>query len=95
MLFHNGREVDAAAVKWNYERIKNPKTSSAFARSALENLKEVLAPDKYTVRCHLEQPSAAFLADVVFYPCNYLKSEGEADTHPVVWPIQVRALGTQ
>ena len=69
VLFHNGREVDAAAVKWNYERIKNPKTSSAFARSALENLKEVLAPDKYTVRCHLEQPSAAFLADVVFYPC--------------------------
>ena len=51
----------------NASRIKN---ISAFARSALENLKEVLAPDKYTVRCHLEQPSAAFLADVVFYPCN-------------------------
>jgi ABC-type transport system substrate-binding protein len=85
VLFHNGREVDAAAVKWNYERIKNPKTSSAFARSALENLKEVLAPDKYTVRCHLEQPSAAFLADVVFYPCNLIApdSEAQADTHPV------------
>ena len=25
VLFHNGREVDAAAVKWNYERIKNRK----------------------------------------------------------------------
>ncbi len=25
VLFHNGREVDAAAVKWNYERIQDPK----------------------------------------------------------------------
>ena len=25
VLFHNGREVDAAAVKWNFERIKDPK----------------------------------------------------------------------
>jgi peptide/nickel transport system substrate-binding protein len=24
-LFHNGREIDAAAVKWNYERILDPK----------------------------------------------------------------------
>ena len=46
-LFHNGREVDAAAVKWNYERIRNPKSSHSFTRSALKNVKEVLAPDKY------------------------------------------------
>ena len=83
--FHNGREVDAEAVKWNFERIKNPKIGGAFARSALENLKEVVAPDKYTVRCHLEQPSAAFPADVVFYPCNLMApdSEAQADAHPI------------
>lgn len=84
-LFHNGREIDAAAVKWNYERIKDPKKSHAFTRSALENLKEVLAPDKYTVICKLEEPSAAFLTDVVFYPCNLMApdSEARADTHPI------------
>ena len=36
-LFHNGREIDAAAVKWNFERIKDPKISSSFVRSALTN----------------------------------------------------------
>jgi peptide/nickel transport system substrate-binding protein len=85
VLFHNGREVDAAAVKWNFERLKDPKRASAFARSALENLQEVVTPDKYTVRCHLHQPSAAFPADVVFYPCSFIApdSETQADAHPI------------
>ena len=65
-LFHNGREIDAAAIKWNLEDIKAPKTNS-FVRSALVNLKEVETPDKYTVRCHLHSPSAAFPANVVLY----------------------------
>jgi peptide/nickel transport system substrate-binding protein len=84
-LFHNGREVDAAAVKWNYERIQDPKKSHAFTRSALGNLKEVLAPDKYTVVCKLAEPSAAFLADVVYYPSNLMApdSEAQANTHPI------------
>jgi ABC-type transport system substrate-binding protein len=84
-LFHNGREVDAAAVKWNFDRIKDPTKSHAFTRSALENLKEVLVDDKYTVVCKLESPSAAFPADVVTYPCNLMApdSEAQADTHPI------------
>jgi ABC-type transport system substrate-binding protein len=85
VLFHNGREVDAAAVKWNYERLRDPKTSSAFARSALENVKDVVAPDKYTVRCYLHEPSAAFPADVVFYPCNLIApdSADQTDSRPI------------
>jgi peptide/nickel transport system substrate-binding protein len=85
VLFHNGREVDAAAVKWNYERIKAPTKSHEFTCSALMNLKEVVAPDKYTVVGKLEQPSAAFPANVVFYPCNLMApdSEAHADTHPI------------
>lgn len=85
VLFHNGREVDAAAVKWNFERIKDPKRSHAFHRSALGNLKEVQTPDKYTVVCHLEQPSAAFPGNVVYYPCNLIApdSEAQSDTHPI------------
>ena len=65
VLFHNGRVVDAAAVKWNFARLKNPQTSSR-ARTALENLKDVVVLDQYTVRCHLHQPSAAFPADVMY-----------------------------
>lgn len=79
--FHNGREIDAAAVKWNFERIQNPKTSHAFARSALSNLKETVAVDKYSVRCQLHEPSASFLSNVVYYPCNLMAPDSEAQAH--------------
>jgi ABC-type transport system substrate-binding protein len=85
VLFHNGQEVNAAAVKWNYERIKDPARSNAVSRSALENLKEVVVVDNYTVRCHLHAPSAAFPADVVYYPCALIApdSEAQVDQHPM------------
>ncbi len=83
--FHNGREVDAAAVKWNFDRIQNPKTSHAFTRSALGNLKSTEVVDKYTVRCHLHQPSAIFPSNVVYYPCNLIAPDSveQADHHPI------------
>jgi peptide/nickel transport system substrate-binding protein len=80
-LFHNGREIDAAAVKWNFERIQNPKTSHAFARSALSNLKETAAVDKYTVRCQWHETSAAFLSNIVYYPCNLMAPDSAAQTN--------------
>ena len=85
VLYHNGREVDAPSVKWNYERILDPKITNSFTRSALSNLKEIVAPDKYTVRCHLHEPSAAFLANTVYYPCNLIAPDSaeQADTHPI------------
>src|SRR5437867_4816566 len=64
VLFHNGREVDAEAVKWNFARMQDPKIATPLTRSALENLQETEVVDKYTVRCHLHTPSAAFPADV-------------------------------
>jgi peptide/nickel transport system substrate-binding protein len=84
-LFHNGREIDAAAVKWNYDRIKDPAQSQAFVRSALGNLKETEVVDKYTLRCHLNEPSAAFPADVVTYPCHLMAPDTieQAATHPI------------
>jgi peptide/nickel transport system substrate-binding protein len=85
VLFHNGREVDAEAVKWNFERIQDPKIGNPLARSALGNLKETQAIDKYTVRCVLQEPSVAFLADVVYYPCNLLAPDSaeQANMHPI------------
>jgi peptide/nickel transport system substrate-binding protein len=84
-LFHNGREIDAAAVKWNFDRILDPKQASAFVRSALVNLKETEVVDKYTLRCHLHEPSAAFPSDVVYYPCHLMAPDTiqQAATHPI------------
>src|SRR5215470_231183 len=85
VLFHNGREVDAEAVKWNFERMQDPKIGHPLPRSALGNLKETQVVDKYTVRCVLQEPSAAFLADVVYYPCNLMAPESaeHADMRPI------------
>ncbi|MGE3540307.1 MAG: ABC transporter substrate-binding protein [Candidatus Tectimicrobiota bacterium] len=85
VLFHNGREVDAEAVKWNFARLQNPKIAHPLSRSALENLKELETVDKYTVRCHLHEPSAAFPADVVYYPCALMAPDSveKADLHPI------------
>lgn len=85
VLFHNGREVDAEAVKWNFERMRDPKIAHPFTRSALENLHETDVVDKYTVRCHLREPSAAFPADVVYYPCALMAPDSveKVDLHPI------------
>src|SRR5216683_2762796 len=85
VLFHNGRDVDAEAVKWNFERIQDPKIGHSFTRSALSNLKEAQALDKYTLRCVLQEPSVAFLADVVYYPCNLIAPDSaeQANMHPI------------
>jgi peptide/nickel transport system substrate-binding protein len=85
VLFHNGREVDAEAVKWNFERIQDAKIGHPFTRSALGNLKEARALDKYTLRCVLQEPSIAFLADVVYYPCNLIAPDSaeQANMHPI------------
>ena len=85
VLFHNGREVDAEAVKWNFERMQDPKIGHPLTRSALENLQETAVVDKYTVRCHLRAPSAAFPADVVYYPCALMAPDSveKADLLPI------------
>jgi len=84
-LFHNGQEIDAAAVQWNFDRMQHPKTSHAFIRSALDNVSRTVVLDKTTFRCHLHQPSASFPANVVYYPCSLIapESEAQAHTHPV------------
>lgn len=82
--YHNGETVDAESIKWNIERIKDPKKGHAFTRSALTDVERVTVDDKHTVRIHLKNPSAIFLGNVVYYPVNMMApgSEATADTNP-------------
>src|SRR5215475_3785731 len=59
VLFHNGREVDAEAVKLNIERIKNPAIGSDWHRGTIENIVRAEVVDKYTVRFNLSGPDVA------------------------------------
>jgi peptide/nickel transport system substrate-binding protein len=85
VTFHNGTDVDAGAVKWNFERIMDPEIGHAFSRSSLANIDTITVVDKHTLRCTLKQPSALFLANVTYYPCNLIapNSGFQADVLPM------------
>ena len=57
--YHNGQTIDAESVKWNIERIKDPKISHAFTRSVLSDVERVTVDDKHTIRFHLKEAHAA------------------------------------
>jgi peptide/nickel transport system substrate-binding protein len=68
VLFHNGREVDAEAVKLNMLRIQDPAIGHDFTRGGLENVASVEVLDKYTVRVHAKVPDAALPVSIMRYP---------------------------
>jgi len=85
VLFHNGREVDADAVKQNLMRIKDPAIGYSFPRSSLKSIDTVDAVDKYTVRMNLSLPDASLPANVMHYPINLQAPDNfdKASEHPI------------
>src|SRR5262249_29207625 len=76
---HNGREVDAEAVKLNLLRIKDPAIGTDWHRGVVENIETVDVVDKYMVRLHTRVPDVAVPANVVFYPTNLVVYPNSAD----------------
>jgi len=72
VLFHNGREVEAEAVKLNLERLKDPAVGHTFHRGAVENIASVEVIDRYTVRIHTHVPDVSVPAAVMRYPTGLL-----------------------
>jgi len=85
VLFHNGREVDAEAVKLNIQRIQNPTIGSSWHRGAVEGIDTVDVLDKYTVRFKLSVPDASLPANVMHYPTNLQAPEAfeTSAEHPI------------
>ena len=85
VLFHNGREVDAEAVKLNIEHIKDPAIGSDWHRGAIETIERAEVLDKYTVRLHLNQPHVAVPSSVLHYPTNLQAPDNfdKASEHPI------------
>lgn len=59
--FSDGTPLDAAAVKFNFERILDPKTTSSYAKSLLGPVDAIAAPDAATVVISYRQPFAPLL----------------------------------
>lgn len=85
VLFHNGREVDAEAVKLNLERIKNPAIGSDWHRGAIDTIASVDVIDKYTVRINSHVPDVTVPSSVMHYPTNLQAPDNfdKAADHPI------------
>jgi len=85
VLFHNGREVDAEAVKLNILRIKDPAIGSEWHHGTIKSIDTVDMVDKYTVRFNLSEPDATLPANVMHYPTNLQAPEAfdTASEHPI------------
>jgi len=60
VLFHDGTKVDAAAVKFSFDRLMDPATKSGM-RSFYDSVHSVEVLDPHTVQIHLKQPYAFML----------------------------------
>ena len=58
VTFHDGTAFDAQAAKWNIDRILDPEVKS-WIRPYYEDIAQVEAVDKYTLRIRLKEPSSA------------------------------------
>src|SRR6266436_1403385 len=85
VLFHNGRGVDAEAVKLNILRIKDPAIGTEFHHGAIHSIQTVDILDKYTVRFNLSEPDASLPANVMHYPTNLQAPDAfdSASEHPI------------
>ncbi|MET0413957.1 MAG: ABC transporter substrate-binding protein [Polyangiaceae bacterium] len=61
VTFSDGTPLDAAAVKYNLDRILDPKTTSSYARSLLGPVESVTTPDERTVVIAYQKPFAPLL----------------------------------
>jgi len=61
VTFSDGTPLDAEAVKYNLERILDPKTTSSYSKSLLGPIKTITTPDAYTVAIHYDSPFAPLL----------------------------------
>ncbi len=66
--FHNGEEFTSDDVKWNFERILDPKVGAYF-RGTMLDIDKIETPDKYTVRFVMKKANATFPAVLANNAC--------------------------
>ncbi len=60
VVFHDGTPFNAEAVKYTFDRLKDPEMASPGA-SDVQIVQEIRVDGEFTVSFHLERPSAAFM----------------------------------
>jgi peptide/nickel transport system substrate-binding protein len=66
ILFHDGKEMTSADVKFTFDRLRDPKVGAATV-ALYANIVAIEAPDAYTVVFKLTNPNPDFLKDLGDY----------------------------
>jgi ABC-type transport system substrate-binding protein len=66
VTFHDGTDFNAAAAKWNFDRILDPQVKS-WVQPYYEEIQQVDVVDNYTLRVHMKEPSGALLTALAGY----------------------------
>lgn len=88
VLFQDGTPFNAEAVKFNFERMLDPKLGSPRL-SEINLIDKITVVDDYTIRIHLKQPYAPFLsvlsdrAGMMVSPTAVKKEGKDFANHPV------------
>ncbi|MCW2255623.1 peptide/nickel transport system substrate-binding protein [Providencia alcalifaciens] len=61
VTFSDGTPLNAEAVKYNFDRILDPKTISHYSKSLLGPVKSIKTPDEHTLAIEYEEPFAPLL----------------------------------
>jgi peptide/nickel transport system substrate-binding protein len=91
VTFHDGTPLDAAAVKWNLDRLKD--TALRVPIRAPYPLKDVEAVDATTVRITLTKPSAPFIS-ALSWTTSGIVSPAAADKQGNEYKNVVHPVGT-
>ncbi|ALC83071.1 MULTISPECIES: ABC transporter substrate-binding protein [Bacillus] len=89
VTFHDGSKFNAEVVKYNFERILNPKTRATTAASYLGKFKSIEILDDYTIKINLSEPSATFLTLLAHTNLSIVSQEAaekygdQFNAHPV------------
>ena len=59
--FHDGTDFNAEAVKFNVERLQDPKFKGGFVAPHVKGIERVEIVDPHTVKLHLKKPDASLL----------------------------------
>jgi ABC-type transport system substrate-binding protein len=79
--FHDGTEMDAEAVKFSIDRVRDFKSGPAYSDAQV--IADTAVVDKYTFKLTLDEPNAAFMSDLA------------TRIGAVVSPAAVRAKGDE
>jgi peptide/nickel transport system substrate-binding protein len=91
VVFHDGTALDAQAVKWNLDRLKDPAVRVPIR--APYPIKDVEAVDASTVRVILSRPSAPFVS-ALSWTTSGIVSPASVDKHGNNYKTIVHPVGT-